>query len=129
MPYQDTQFTATFQFLAAVPNAPVGSAPGLPIDLTTATFVASVANTNSDGSPGTVLLTLSTNPSGGLSSPNPQQGLLQMIITKAQTKALPLGTLVFDVMRTDLIDPVSGSPEPQRYTGGYLYVKQPVTVL
>ena len=130
MPYQDTQFTATFQFLNAIPNAPVGASPGPPIDLTNATFVAAIATTNPDGSPGTVLLQLSTNGGlMGLTVVNAQQGLLQMTITKAQTKTLPLGTLVFDVMRTDQIDPVSGLAEPQRYTGGFLYVKKPVTVL
>jgi len=128
VPYQDTQFVTTFQISNPPAGAPPGS-PGTPMDITGAEFALWIATLDDSGNPDTVLLQLSTDPGGGLYITNASQGLLKMVLTKEQTKNLPLGTLGFDCMRTDVVDPVTSQAEPQRYFGGVMYVRPPVTAL
>lgn len=69
---------------------------------------------------GDVLLDLTT-ANGGFVITNGPAGAISMAMTAAQTALLPVGRMLFDVLRTD------ANPGPVWQFGGRFPVKQPVT--
>jgi hypothetical protein len=108
--YQDTYYLAPFAVTAS----------GSPANITGWTLSAEFRVNVSDADP--PLLTLTTE-NGGFVITDPANGKFQMQLTKAQTSLLPVGRVVFDIMRTD---PVAS---PQRLCGCRAKVKQAVTRL
>lgn len=121
--FQETVFSATFAI-----KTKDAAGVRIPLDLTGATFSLWIRRTISSADP--ALVQLSTATSGGLIILTPPtDGRLQMVLTKAQTSALPLGLVWADLMRTDQLDPVNFVAEPQRYFGFSIPVLEPVTRL
>lgn len=89
----------------------------LPVDISGQTFEADVRDEIADT---TTLLTLNTD-NGGLVVTDGAAGRLEIRITAEQTEELPVGRMVFDILRTD------ASPGPIWMVGGSFKVKQPVT--
>lgn len=87
------------------------------VDITGWTFEADF-RTSADSS--TTLLTLTT-ANTGFTITSAGSGLVRMTLTAVQTAMLPVGKVVFDVMRTDI------SPGPERLFGASTKVKLPVT--
>lgn len=106
--YQGTYYAAQFQ---------LQNADGTNPNIAGWTFEAEFRVNISDVAP---LLTLTT-ANTGFSVISPSTGILQMAFTAAQTLTLPVGGLLFDVLRTDV------SPGPVYMFGGVMRVKQPVT--
>lgn len=105
--YQGTYFSKNFTLKGS---------DGDPLDMTGWTFRAHVRDRTDDE----LLLELSTENTGMVLLDGPN-GRLTMVMTPEQTLSLPVGTMVFDVLRTD---PATGA---QWLFGGRFKVKQPVT--
>ncbi len=106
--YQGTYYTAQFQ---------LANTDGTFVNISGWAFKAEFRVQLSDVDP---LLTLTTG-NTGFSIISASTGLFQMVLTAVQTLALPVGGLVFDVLRTD------ASPGPVYLFGGVIRVKEPVT--
>ena len=107
--YQGTYYSRSFQMMSVT--------TGKPIDITGWTFQAEVRVNLTDAAP---QLTL-TSAAAGFTILDAPNGRFSMNITATQTLALPLGGVIFDVLRTD---PTNG---PVWLFGGRFKVKQPVT--
>ena len=107
--YQGTHYSRMFTFRDKADNTP--------IDVTGWTFEAALRDNVDDAEP---LLTL-TSANGGMSVFDGANGRVEFIITSEQTEALPTGTIVFDVLRTDI------DPGPVWLFGGKFPVRKPVT--
>jgi hypothetical protein len=88
------------------------------IDITGWTFESDIKENRADT---TALVNLTT-ANGGFAVTDGPNGRLEMRMTAVQTALLPVGRMVFDVLRTD---PANG---PVYYFGGSFKVKTPVTV-
>lgn len=106
--YQGTYFAQAFIIRDADTEAA--------IDITTWTFESDLRDRNDSA----VLLTLTT-ANGGWAITDAPNGVVEMRITAAQTEALPVAKLVFDVLRTDV------SPGPVWLFAGKFSVRRPVT--
>lgn len=106
--YQGTYYAPQFQ---------LQNTDGTNVDITGWQFEAEFRVQLSDALP---LLTLTT-ANTGFSIISASTGILQMAFTAVQTLALPVGALIFDVLRTD------ASPGPLYLFGGRMHVRQPVT--
>lgn len=91
---------------------------GLAVNIAGYTFSADFRVHATDANPPLLAL---TSAGGGFSITDASNGKFQILMTSVQTLALPVGILVFDVLRTD---PVAGSVF---LFGGNVTVKQPVT--
>ena len=107
--YQGTYYAVPFQLLDDA-GAPVA-------DITAWQLSADIRDNKTDTAE---LLSLTT-ANGGLAVTNGPQARFELRITAVQTALLPLGRMVFDVLRTD------ASPGPVYLFGGSFPVKQPVT--
>jgi hypothetical protein len=105
--YQGTYYTKTFAFK---------DSDGVAVDITGWEFSADLR----DRLDTEELLTLTT-ANGGFAVTDGAAGLMVMSITADLTADLPVGTLVFDVLRTDI------SPGPVWLFAGKFKVRQPVT--
>ena len=92
---------------------------GLPIDVSDWEFAAHIKDARADT---TALVSLTT-ANGGFSVTDGPGGRFQMVLTAEQTESLPVGGMVFDVLRTD------ADPGPTFLMSGSFRVKLPVTVL
>lgn len=107
--YQGTYYTKTLLFT----DADTGAA----IDISGRTYEMDIRDAVTDTDPELTLTTAN----GGLTVTNGAGGALQIAITAVQSAALPLGKMVFDILRTD------SSPGPTWVCSGSFKVKQPVT--
>ncbi len=107
--YQGTYFTQTF----IIKSAEVIT----PIDIANWSFRMHLRDSKDDVVP---LLELTTG-NGGIITLDGIAGSFYMVITAVQSLGLPLGTLVFDILRTN--DP----PGPVWLFGGRIKVRKPVT--
>ncbi len=106
--YQGAYFTQTFIIKSKEVNVPT--------DITNWSFRMHLRDSKDDVEP---LLELTTE-NGGIIILDGVAGSFYMVVTAIQTPGLPLGTLVFDVLRTN-------APGPVWLFGGRVKVRKPVT--
>lgn len=114
-----TQGAAVYQKTAYTLNFTFKDDNEVVIDITGWQFASHIKDARADA---TALVTLTT-ANGGFVVTDGPNGRLDMILTAAQTNLLPVGSMVFDLLRTD------SSPGPVYYLGGDFRVKRPVTQL
>lgn len=107
--YQDTFYAAAFQVVAN----------GVPVNITGWQLTAEFRVHTRDPDPPLLTLTTANN---GFTITDAANGKFQMQMQQEQTAELPLGHVVFDIMRTD-------TGAPNRLCGGRTKVKQAVTRL
>jgi hypothetical protein len=108
--HQGDAFQQNFTLTSKTTRAPVG-------DITGWTFEAQFRVELGDE----VALATLTSENGGFAVIDGPNARLQMIVTAEQTATFPVGKVVFDVLRTDVV------PGPVWYFGGHAKVKRPVT--
>lgn len=89
--FQGTRYTRNFAFKYCSTNAP--------IDITSWLFRGMIRDNREDPVP----LVELTSENGGFSIVDGTNGRLQFTLSPAQTAALPIGRMMFDVERTDLL--------------------------
>jgi hypothetical protein len=107
--YQGTAYTKTFQLKQAADDTPV--------DITGWTLQLQVRDNVNDTD---ALVDLDTD-NGGIVILDAEAGRFEIIFSAANTAAMNLGKMVFDMLRTD------ADPGPVWIMGGRFQVKKPVT--
>lgn len=109
--FQDTTYTVSFQI--------TGGVPAVPVNITGWSLTAAFRQRVTDPDPPIFTLTLGD----GFTITDAVNGKFTMVISTARTKLLPLGRIVFDIMRSDVVG------APVRLCGGSGKVKEAVTRL
>lgn len=92
--FQGTRYTRNFRMTSC--------STGLPVDISGWKFRSMIRDNRDDLAP---LVELTTD-NGGWLVVNAEEGRMQMTLSPMQTSSLPVGRMMMDVERVDLVDPI-----------------------